>query len=77
MEPSMAESVSAIMQSKGAAYTVGFLQGHLEAAIAELPKNQQKMFCASFNRSVWQVVDVEVGYYFDGLPEKSVRCEAS
>ena len=52
--------VNALMNDRGAAYTAGFLDSQLAAAVDMLPKNKQKMFIAALRSVVGSVVKVKV-----------------
>ena len=58
--------VNALMNDRGAAYTAGFLNSQLAAAVDMLPKTKQKMFIASLRRVTGQVVKVKVKNLLSG-----------
>ena len=53
---------------RGAAWTIGFLQDQLAAAIDQLPKAKQKMFLASLESIAGEHVKVTVTNVLTGQP---------
>lgn len=52
--------VKALLDANGAAYTAGFLNSQLVAAVDLLPKTKQKQFIAQLRRGVGFAVKVKV-----------------
>lgn len=58
--------VNALMTDQGAAYTAGFLNSQLAAAVDLLPKTKQKMFIAQLRQVVGAAVKVKVTNILSG-----------